>query len=253
MKKNIIIANWKMNLTASEALKLAEELVGAAGSWAGKETEVVLCPGFESLSNLKEALKDKIALGAQDCFWEDTGAYTGEVSPKVLKELGCSYVIIGHSERRQHLAETDEQINQKVSAALRNDLIPIICVGETFEERQQGEKDFVIMRQLAKALAGVEILSEDRLIVAYEPVWVIGSGQAVKPDEAEHASRVIGQILLDNLGPVITEEKTRIVYGGSVNSENVSGFLNEQTIDGILVGGASLKAESFAELIKKFN
>ena len=225
MKKNIIIANWKMNLTVKESLKLAEEILSGSASRSSGETEVVLCPGFESLHYLKDSLKDKIGLGAQDCFWEDAGAYTGEVSPKVLKELGCAYVIIGHSERRKHLGETDEQVNRKVYAALRNDLIPIICVGETFEERQRGEKDFVIMRQVAKALAGIKLLSADRLIIAYDPVWVIGSGQAVSPDEAEHASRVIKQVLLDNLGAAPAEQ-TRIIYGGSVNPENVGGFLN---------------------------
>ena len=181
---------------------------------------------------------------------EDSGAYTGQVSPKFVSQAGGKYVIIGHSERRQYLQETNAQVNKKVLAALRNDLIPIICVGETFEERKEGNKDFKIMQQLSEAIANVKLLSTDKLIVAYEPVWVIGSGQAVTPDEAEHTSRVIHQVLLDNLPGEIVSGQTAVIYGGSVNAENVSGFTSQSAISGILVGGASLTSESFIGLIK---
>ncbi len=253
MKKTIIIANWKMNLKPSESLKLAEEIVEKENEWSEGKVEVILCPTFDSIASIGEVVKNsnKVSLGAQNCFWDDEGAFTGEVSPKVLKELGCKYVIVGHSERRQYLKETDEMVNKKVLSALKNNLIPIICVGETFEQRKEGRKDFVIMEQINKALADVKILSDDYLVIAYEPVWVIGSGQAVQAEEAEHTNRVIRQVLLDKLSLEIADKKTSITYGGSVNPENVNSFTSQPTVDGILVGGASLKPDTFIELVKQ--
>jgi len=251
MKKTIVIANWKMNLKPADSLQLAEEVAKQEQDWPA-EVEVVVCPTFDSLKDVALKLsKTKIGLGSQNCFWEDEGAFTGEVSPKVLKELGCRYAIVGHSERRQYLGETDEMVSKKVMAALRNGLVPVICVGETFEERKEGRKDFVIMEQTRKALKGVKLLSDDHLIVAYEPVWVIGSGQAVLPEEAEHANRVIKQTLLDSFPLAMVDGQTRIIYGGSVNPGNVKGFTGQPTVDGILVGGASLNSATFGELIKQ--
>jgi len=250
--KKLIIANWKMNLLPAEAGKLAVDLVKNELSWAGAEKEVVLCPSFESLALVNEEIKKSaIKLGAQDCFWQDQGAYTGEISAPILKALGCSYVIIGHSERRTNLHETDEDINRKVAAVWRAGLTPIICVGETFDERQGGKKDFVIMNQVAGALKDLAWPFGGRLIIAYEPVWVIGSGQAVDPAEAEHTAKVIRQVLLDTFAEAnFNAAAAQVIYGGSVNPENVANFTGSASIDGILVGGASLQAESFAELIK---
>ena len=253
MNQTLVIANWKMNLTIKESGELAEGILKQKTSWSAEKSAVVLCPSFESLAAVQEKLKGQatVALGAQDCFWEETGAFTGEVSARVLRELGCAYVILGHSERRQNLGETDAQVNLKVRAALRECLVPIVCVGETFNERQEGQKDFVVMEQVKKALDGVKLLENDRLIIAYEPVWVIGSGQAVDPAEAEHTSRVIRQVILDNDETEDIKERVKIIYGGSVNPANVKSFISQPTISGILVGGASLEADKFVELIKE--
>lgn len=253
-KQKIVIANWKMNLSPADSLNLAEAIITKLAEIKPLQAQTVLCPDFLSLSGVAQKIKEQsISLGAQDCFWEPSGAYTGEVSPQFLRELGCAYVIIGHSERRQYMAETDEQINLKVKAALANSLIPVICVGETFEERQEGNKDFVISQQVSVALKGVKLLDQDKVIIAYEPVWVIGSGQAVAPEEAEHAHRVIRQVLIDHFSINAVNGQIKIIYGGSVKPNNVGNFLIQPAIDGILVGGASLEAESFAELVKQAN
>jgi len=247
----IIIANWKMNLTPEKVIETSKSLVKGETLWRGSEREVVLCPSFESITVAKNALENSgIKLGAQDCFWEDKGAYTGEVSPMVLKSLGCEYVIIGHSERRRELRESDKDVNRKTAAAWRVGLTPIICVGETFEERQAGKKDFVIMNQVTSALEDLAWPSDGNLIIAYEPVWVIGSGQAVEPAEAEHVSMVIRQVLLDNFSAE-NAKKVKVIYGGSVNVDNVAEFTSISSLDGFLVGNASLVAENFIELIKK--
>ncbi|MCX6785732.1 MAG: triose-phosphate isomerase [Candidatus Komeilibacteria bacterium] len=250
MKKTIIIANWKMNLSPDQAEQVLGEMLALSPSWPLSETSVVVCPSFEALSALAPQFKNSaLALGAQNCFWEDEGAYTGEISPKFLKGLGCQYVIVGHSERRQNLGETDAQVSLKVKAALRNGLVPIICVGETFQERQDGQKDAAVSGQVNRALEGLKLLSGDELVLAYEPVWVIGSGQAVSPEEAGHTSQVIRQVLLDHFSLEQINSQTRIIYGGSVNPLNVKNFVAWPTIDGILVGGASLAAKTFSELV----
>lgn len=253
-KQKIIIANWKMNLSPADSLILAEAIIAKLGEIKPLQARIVLCPDFLALSGVaKKIAGQSIGLGAQDCFWEPSGAYTGEVSPQFLRELGCAYVILGHSERRQDAGETDEQVNLKVKAALANSLIPVICAGETFEERQEGNKDFIISQQVSRALAGVKLLDQDNLIIAYEPVWVIGSGQAVAPEEAEHAHRVIRQVLIDHFSLAAVNGQIKIIYGGSVKPTNAGNFLIQPAIDGILVGGASLEAESFAELVKQAN
>jgi len=242
-----------MKLEPEEASQWVDEFLAKVTDFKDLDLDVALCPSFVVIGNIYQKIKDtEFKLGSQDCFWEDDGSFTGEVSPKVLKSLGCEYAIIGHSERRYYFNESDEQVNLKVKAALRNDLIPIICVGETFEERKEGRKDFVIMQQVQEAIKGLRLLGNDQLIVAYEPVWVIGSGQAVDPDEAEHANQVIRQTLLDNFPLEEVEEKTRIIYGGSVNPGNVQSFYDEPTIDGFLVGTASLEFESFSQIIKLY-
>ena len=251
MDKAYLIANWKMHLKPKEAIELAKSIVKESIGFTA-QAEIVLCPSFDSISSVAAELKDSsVKLGAQDCFWEADGSYTGEVSPKFLAEAGVKYVILGHSERRQNLSETSHQISLKVRANLAAGLVPILCVGETFEERQEGRKDFVIMQQLNHSLHEIKLLSNDFLIVAYEPVWVIGSGQAVDPEEAEHTSQVIRQTLFDIFGTEIYKQQAAVIYGGSVNSNNLKSFLDQPTIKGALVGTASLESETFVEMIKQ--
>lgn len=250
MKKKIIIANWKMKLSGPAAQELIREFIDIYQPT--EKAEVVICPDYLNLPLISQAIKDtEIALGAQNCFWEKTGAFTGEISPKFLKEAGARYVIVGHSERRTYLGETNEMVNNKVKAALAEGLAPIVCVGETFEERQEGNKDFVIINQVNKAVADVKLNEGDELIIAYEPVWVIGSGQAVAPEEAEHTHRVIRQVLMDNFEIDVIDEKIRLIYGGSIEPANLKGFLTMPNIDGALVGGASLDPIAFNDLLKE--
>jgi triosephosphate isomerase len=243
----LVIANWKMKLGLAESVSLIRELKPKFNGGA----ELVVCPSFTALTEAAQALKGgKIKLGAQDCFWEAAGSYTGEVSANQLKETGCRYVIIGHSERRKNLNETDEMVHNKVKAALAAGLVPVVCVGETFEQRQEGAKDFVIIDQLTKALEGLEVKSGQHLVVAYEPVWVIGTGQAVTPADAGEAHDVLRQALTDLFDPELAAEDFRIIYGGSVDQHNVHSFTALNNIDGVLVGMASLKAGDLLPLIK---
>ncbi len=251
MKKKIIIANWKMSLGPKQTLNLTEALLKKCQAEEQQTVEVVICPSFIILNEVSQKIANsKIALGAQNCFWHEEGAFTGEVSPSSLKDFGCEYVILGHSERRGYLKETDKMVNQKVGAAIKNHLIPIVCIGETFEERQAGNKDFIIMQQINRALEGIELSNEQQLIVAYEPVWVIGSGQAVEPLEAEHTNQVIRHVMLDHFSLETINKQIRFIYGGSVSSENINLFMAQPTVEGALVGGASLEAETFYKLIK---
>ena len=249
MAKNFIIANWKMSLGHEQTLDLVDQIVQQIQP--SDKTEIVVCPSFISLVAVAPKIANSgIKLGAQDCFWHDEGAFTGEVSPLNLKEIGCDYVIVGHSERRGYLNETDAMVRQKVKAALENNLVPIICVGETLEQRQSSSKDFIIMQQVNKALAGIELTAQNQLIIPYEPVWVIGSGQAVEPSEAEHTTQVIRQVLLDYFPLEVINKRIHLLYGGSVNPLNIREFLSQPTIVGALVGGASLEAKIFWQLIK---
>lgn len=255
--KTIFIANWKMNLSVAETTNLAVSIGERFEKNDLKKAEIVLCPSFTSLFSLSDVLKKNnplnFRLGAQDVFWEEKGAYTGEISTKMLKEVGCDYVIVGHSERRQNLGETDEMVNRKVKVALEYDIVPIVCVGETFEERQKGIRDVVVDRQTAKALEGVELFGNKKIIIAYEPVWVIGTGQAVDPEDAEHSHRMIREALLEIFSADIVEKHFQIIYGGSVDSGNIRDFLDKESIEGVLVGGASLKAEEFVKMIKEIS
>ncbi len=248
-KLPVVIANWKMNLRAAERVNLVNQLKKELGLIKG--AKVVLCPSFISLQAVGRLIKEvNLKLGAQDVFWEEKGAYTGEVSPLMLEELSCEYVIVGHSERRKYLNETEEMIHKKIRIALKEKLTPVICIGESFEERQNGAKDYVLMRQLNSALEGIKLESGQEIIIAYEPVWVIGSGQAVQPSEAGQTRDLIRQTLLDLFPADIIDGNFRIIYGGSVNSANVRRFLSEANMDGVLVGGASLKAEEFIKIVR---
>ena len=246
----LLVANWKMNLSLKESVLLTRAvLTGLAKRKSKNSTELVLCPSFPALSVIGSLLKaKKVTLGAQDVFWKTKGPYTGEVSVEVLKELGVRYVIIGHSERRQYLRESDGMVQQKVATALQAGLTPIICVGETFAERQVGQKDVVVARQVTAALSGLTLAKGEQVVVAYEPVWVIGSGQAVEPEEAFHSARVIRQALIDLFPSTVARTQIRLIYGGSVDTSNISSFISND-ISGVLVGGASLEAKRLLSLI----
>ncbi|OGY49090.1 MAG: triose-phosphate isomerase [Candidatus Buchananbacteria bacterium RIFCSPHIGHO2_02_FULL_45_11b] len=246
-KKPLIIANWKMKLSSAQSAALAKEIKAKAGHRA----EVAICPSFTCLEAVGKILAGgEIKLGAQDCFWENNGAFTGEVSADQLKEAGCEMVIIGHSERRQHLLESDDMVHKKVRLAVQEGLTPIVCVGETFDQRQIGAADYVLIQQTTKALEGIEINPKQKVIIAYEPVWVIGSGQAIEPSQAQMAHQVIRHVLFDLFPSGPAKNNFSVIYGGSVDGGNVRSFTGLEEIDGILVGGASLKAEDFLAVIR---
>jgi len=241
------MGNWKMHKTRSEAYNFIKDLNKILGS---RETsvEVGICPPFTLLETTARLLEGTtLALGAQNMHWEKEGAFTGEVSPLMLKDLNCSYVIIGHSERRQLFKETDEMICKKIAAAFRYELKPILCVGETLEEREDGKTFLVLEEQLQKALWDLPEIKP--LVLAYEPVWAIGTGKNATPAEAEEAISFLRE-LLRKIGGLEVAQDTRILYGGSVKADNIAGFMAKEEIDGALVGGASLDAGSFASIVE---
>ncbi len=256
MKKNIIIANWKMQLSFKQAKVLAKEILTRLKKIEKEKRksidfDVVLCPPFMSIPEVTKVFGSKkkiLSCGAQDCFWEEKGGFTGEISALCLKELNCAYVILGHSERRQFLGETDEMIHKKIKTALNVGITPIVCIGETREERDKGLKESTILSQVSRALEGITLKARQKIIIAYEPVWVIGSGQAVSAEEAEYMAKVILQRIIDLYPLPIVHNNIRIIYGGSVDSNTVKSFINQETINGVLVGGASLKADEFVKM-----
>lgn len=242
-----------MQLLNSEAEKLTSKIIKQTSDLS-ENLELILCPSHISLFRIEKKIKDtKIKIGAQNVWFQEKGAYTGEISPTQLKELGTEFVILGHSERRAYQNETDEEINSKTKTCLANKLTPIICVGETLDERQAQQTDLTLIRQTTKALEGIKILPEQKIIMAYEPVWVIGSGQAISEKDAEHAYNVIYQTLLDNFSSQTVKDDFVIIYGGSVDETNVQNFVKENLFDGALVGGASLTIKKFLPLIQLFS
>lgn len=244
----IVAGNWKMNKTVAEARELVSKLLAPLMDVAG--VEKVLCPPFTSLFAVSSMLEGSgIGLGAQNMYWEEKGAFTGEIAPNMLKEV-CNYVIIGHSERRTYFGETDATVNKKLHAALRHDLRPIVCVGETLEEYESGRTSEVVQRQIVLGLAEVEPAIASRIVVAYEPVWAIGTGKA---SSGENANSVHAQVIRPALSRLFGEENAqaiRIQYGGSVTSANASEFFSQSDIDGALVGGASLKVDEFVAIAR---
>lgn len=239
-RRKIIAGNWKMNTTPREALALIEELKPLVNN---EEVDVVFCPPFVSLLPAIEATQGtNIAIGAQNMHFEESGAYTGEIAPNMLKEIGVQYVIIGHSERRAYFAETDEIVNKKVLKALEHDLIPIICVGETLEQREQGITIDLIRQQTKIALKDVTPEDAKKVVIAYEPIWAIGTGKTATSQQAEEVCIAIRRVLLEIYNEEISES-IRIQYGGSVNAGNAKELFHMTNIDGGLVGGASLKAD----------
>ena len=257
-KKKIIIANWKMNLSLVESKRLVQEiLTGLKAIFKEKKGQInfetVICPSFTDLVLISEILqknKEEIFLGAQNCFWKNQGNFTGEISPAYLKNLGCNYVIIGHSERKQFLKEDGEMINKKVKNALLSGLVPIICLGETKEERDRGLKEQAIINQISQFLEGVKINSGQKIIISYEPVWVVNTGQTVNSEKVEYLAKIISQRMIDLFPLPIVRNNIRIVYGGNIDLNTIGSFINLENIDGFLIGAASLKVEEFLKMGK---
>ena len=251
MRTPIVVANWKLNKTVSEAVRFASALRDMVSDVGG--VEVAVAPAFTGLSSVASTLEgSNILLSAQDVFWEDNGAFTGEISPAMLKDVGCEYVIIGHSERRQYFGETNEAVNRKVKAALSNDLKPILCVGESLEDREAGRTESVIEDHVRNGIAGISPDAILSTVVAYEPVWAIGTGVTAAPDQAQNAHIFI-RSLLSEMYSVDLAAEVRIQYGGSVKPDNTSELMAQPDVDGALVGSASLEVESFAQIVKSAN
>ena len=247
MRKQLIAGNWKLNKSAHEAGQFAASLRRALPPVS--HTEVAVCPTFTSLAAAVEALRGSpIAVGAQDVAWEDSGAFTGEVSAPMLKEAGCRYVIIGHSERRQFFGETDKTVNRKLAAAVRHGLTPIVCIGETLAEREANRTFAVLEWQLNEGLQGFRGEQAASWVIAYEPVWAIGTGRNATPQQAQEAHAFIRRQLAKQLGSAA--ETVRIQYGGSVKLDNATELLSQPDVDGALVGGASLEVASFVAIVQ---
>jgi triosephosphate isomerase len=245
MRKWIVAGNWKMNNTIAESIALAKAIKEGVSDFQGGA--IVLAPPFTALYSVGEIIKgSNISLAAQNMYYEDKGAFTGEVSPLMLKDVGCSYVIIGHSERRKYFQEQNVDVNLKVKKALAAGLTPIMCVGETDEEREKGVTQDVVGRQINHGLKGVEKI--DNIVIAYEPVWAIGTGKVATPAQAQEVHFYIRGILQESYGS--TAENIPILYGGSVTKDNIGDLIGMADIDGALVGGASLKADGFLGIIK---
>jgi triosephosphate isomerase len=247
-RRQIVAGNWKMNMTRPEAVKLAEEVV--AGVASGLDREVVLCPAYIAMACVADKIKGvPVHLGAQNCHWEESGAYTGEISTRMLSQIGCRFVIIGHSERRALFGETDEEVEKKLHAVAGAGMIPILCVGETLEQREAGDTEAVVMGQLKGALGSWKSKNPGEMVIAYEPVWAIGTGKTATPDQADEVHGLIRLFLAGALGEEVSSG-TMILYGGSVKPGNAAELFARENIDGALVGGASLDAGSFLGICK---
>jgi len=246
-RKKIVAGNWKMNKSTGEAVRLASDIKLELEEF--READVIVCPPFTALKVVGEALADtNIKLGAQNMHWENDGAYTGEISAAMLRDLYCRYVILGHSERRTYFHETDTTVNRKTKAAIAGNLTPIVCVGETLRERESGQTNHVLKTQVEGSLAG---LGDDlkKIVVAYEPVWAIGTGKTATPQQAQEAHAFIRSLLAE-IGGKETAESLRIQYGGSVKPANAAELFGQADIDGGLIGGASLEVRSFVEIVR---
>jgi triosephosphate isomerase len=248
MRKPFVAGNWKMNKTVDQATLLVADML--PGLEAVKTVDRVVCPPFTSLMVISGMLAGtEVGLGAQNLHWEESGAFTGELSPAMVKEF-CQYVIIGHSERRAYFGDTDETVNKKVKAAIAIGLTPIVCVGETLDEYEAGKTGDVVARQVKNGLKEIEAKDAEKLVVAYEPIWAIGTGKAASAEEAQD---VIGNVVRKNLAVAFGDEvaqKIRILYGGSVKAGNAADFFGKPDIDGGLIGGAALKAEDFVKIVE---
>jgi len=248
MRIPFICGNWKLYKTIAESLELATAVRNAVGPL--RDVEVAVSPVFTALHAVARRLEGSaVAVAAQDCFWQNEGAFTGEVSPRQLRDAGCAYVILGHSERRQLFGELDEAVNLKTHAALQAGLRPIVCVGETERERDAGETFGRVRTQLSKALEKVQLADAERITIAYEPVWAIGTGRTASPAQAEEVHAYLRSLLAE-IFDAGAADKMRIQYGGSVKPDNAALLLAQPNIDGALVGGASLKADDFLQIVR---
>ncbi len=247
MRTPLIAGNWKLFKTIGEATAMVNDLKPLVAGTTG--VEIVVAPVFTALSKVADiAAGSNINVSAQDCYWEEEGAFTGEVAPKLLKDAGCSHAIIGHSERRQYFGETDETVNKKAKAAIAAGLTAIVCVGETLAERESDRTFAVIETQILGGLAGFNADMLAKTVIAYEPVWAIGTGKTASDDQAQEVHAFIRGLVAKQFGQGVAEA-IRILYGGSVKPDNVKGLMAQGDIDGALVGGASLKADSFAAIV----
>jgi len=248
MRKPVVAGNWKMNNIIEDAEKLVVELKALVGDV--EDVEVIVAPTFTALSTTSSLIiGTNIKLAAQNMHYEQKGAFTGEVSPEMLSDVGCEYIIIGHSERRMYFAETNETVNKKIRAAFENSLTPIVCIGESLEQREADETLEVLRAQLSEGLKDIDAANADKLIVAYEPIWAIGTGKTASKEQAQEVHAFIRETL-SNIFSDEAAAAIRILYGGSVKPDNVDELMSQDDIDGALVGGAALKADSFARIVK---
>lgn len=251
MRNRMIAGNWKMNKTYTEGVELAEGLASELKDGTGS-VDVVVCPPAVDLKGVSEVIEQKkapFALGAQNVYWEESGAYTGETAPDMLTNVGATYCIIGHSERRGYFHETDEEINKKAKALMAHGIVPISCCGEPLEVREAGKHVEFVVDQIKKDTEGLEINDPSKYVVAYEPIWAIGTGKTATADDAQEVCGAIRKTLAEIFGQE-TADGIRVLYGGSAKPNNVAGFLEKEDVDGALVGGASLKADSLAAMVK---
>jgi len=247
----LIAANWKMNTDLPQGQRLASNVASALAEIEAPNVEVAVCPPFTHLHAVGAAVEDSsVSLGAQDVHAEDEGAYTSDVSAPMLASLGCTFVIVGHSERRQYYGETDADVNAKVMQARRHDLTPIVCVGETLEHRRAGEAESVVRSQLDGALNGVSVSNSDGLVVAYEPIWAIGTGESATPVQAQEMHAVVRSELQTRFGSDVAK-KVSLLYGGSMKPHNAADLLQQTDVDGGLVGSASLEVDSFVRIVEQ--
>ncbi|MEG1608914.1 MAG: triose-phosphate isomerase [Clostridia bacterium] len=248
MRQPIIAGNWKMNNTIADTKALLTDLIPLV---TDAKAEVVVCVPYTNIATAAELIKGtNIKLGAENVHWAEKGAFTGEISAKMLVELGVEYVIIGHSERRQYFGETDQTVNARAKAALAAGLKPIICVGETLEERESGKVESVLVRQTTEAFKDIDKSAMDKVVIAYEPIWAIGTGKTATNQEANDTIAIIRNTMANLYCPTCVEEKLRIQYGGSMNPKNAADLMAMPQIDGGLIGGASLKAVDFSQVVK---
>jgi triosephosphate isomerase len=247
----LIAGNWKMFKTIPETLDFCQRLKGEVIALQGKQIDVAVAPPFTALAAAAHALQGtSIAIAAQNVFWAESGAYTGEIAPRMLKDAGCRMAIVGHSERRQYFHETDESVNRKTAVLLKEGLIPIVCIGETLGERKEGATFRVVERQIREGLKGLPVNDPLLLVIAYEPVWAIGTGQTATPQQAQEVQAFLRKLLREVFSPSVAQ-RMRILYGGSVKPENTAELMAMEDVDGALVGGASLEINSFCQIIKR--
>ena len=246
-RRPLIAGNWKMFKTCSEAVEAAGQLAKLVAMIS--DVDVMIAPQFTALAPVSDVVRgSRVSLGAQNLFWETEGAYTGEISSVMLVSVGCKYVIIGHSERRQYFDETDETVNKKIKAAIKNDLVPVLCVGESEKERESKETFSVLDKQVKKGIEGFSSDDLETLVIAYEPVWAIGTGKTATTDQAQEAHQFLRSVLEKSFGNMLAKS-IRILYGGSVKPNNIAELMAMPDIDGALVGGASLDPETFSKIV----